>query len=70
MVSCSLLTQLILVTVETTRADARNAQYQELIKKGDLLLNKLEKYQAVVRCAGAELDGAQDPTNKLSVEWT
>jgi hypothetical protein len=58
MVSCSLLTRLTIVAVETTRVDARNAQYQDLIKEGDLLLNKLQKYQAVVRFAGAELHGA------------
>jgi hypothetical protein len=68
MVSLSLQTRLIIVTVETTRIDSRNAQYQDLIKEGDLLLNKLQKYQAVVRFAGAQLDGPQDLMMNVSLE--
>lgn len=41
-------------TVETNRPDNKNAQYQKLVKEGDLLLNKLQKYQAVVRLSGAD----------------
>jgi len=40
--------------VETNRPDSKNAQYQSLVKEGDLLLNKLQKYQAVVRLTGAD----------------
>jgi 26S proteasome regulatory subunit N7 len=40
--------------VETNRPDNKNAQYQTLVKEGDLLLNKLQKYQAVVRLTGAD----------------
>jgi 26S proteasome regulatory subunit N7 len=64
----SLQGRLMIVTVETTRVDSRNAQYQDLIKEGDLLLNKIQKYQAVVRFAGAKLDGPQDLMMNLSVE--
>jgi 26S proteasome regulatory subunit N7 len=46
--------QLISGIVETNRPDNKNAQYQSLVKEGDLLLNKLQKYQAVVRLTGAE----------------
>ncbi|ODQ65025.1 PCI-domain-containing protein [Nadsonia fulvescens var. elongata DSM 6958] len=35
--------------VETTRLDTKNAQYQNLIKQGDALLTKLQKYGATVR---------------------
>ena len=35
--------------VETNRPDSKNAQYQNLIKSGDLLLNKLQRYQAAIR---------------------
>jgi len=40
--------------VETNRPDNKNTQYQQLVKEGDLLLNKLQKYQAVVRLTGGE----------------
>jgi 26S proteasome regulatory subunit N7 len=41
-------------TVETNRPDNKNAQYQKFVKEGDLLLNKLQKYQAVVRLSGSD----------------
>ncbi|EPY51090.1 19S proteasome regulatory subunit Rpn7 [Schizosaccharomyces cryophilus OY26] len=34
--------------VETNRPDEKNRQYQEVVKQGDVLLNKLQKYQATV----------------------
>jgi len=34
--------------VETTRPDARNAQYQATIKHGDLLLNRIQKLSRVI----------------------
>ncbi|EEB08969.1 19S proteasome regulatory subunit Rpn7 [Schizosaccharomyces japonicus yFS275] len=34
--------------VETNRPDEKNRQYQEIVKQGDVLLNKLQKYQATV----------------------
>ncbi|KAG5438282.1 hypothetical protein PCANB_002769 [Pneumocystis canis] len=34
--------------IETNRPDSKNAQYQLLIKQGDHLLNKLQKFQAKV----------------------
>lgn len=34
--------------VETTRPDAKNAQYHSLIKQGDVLLNKIQKLSRVV----------------------
>ncbi|EGD77468.1 proteasome 26S subunit [Salpingoeca rosetta] len=34
--------------VETTRPDHRNAQYQEIIKKGDMMLNRLQKLGQVI----------------------
>ena len=34
--------------IETTRPDAKNAQYQAAIKQGDLLLNRLQKLSKVV----------------------
>lgn len=45
---------LMIGIVETNRPDNKNAQYQQLVKEGDLLLNKLQKYQAVVRLTGGE----------------
>ncbi|CDR47030.1 CYFA0S27e00958g1_1 [Cyberlindnera fabianii] len=38
--------------VETNRPDNKNAQYQVLIKQGDALLTKLQKYGAAVRLTG------------------
>ncbi|ODV61561.1 proteasome regulatory particle lid subunit RPN7 [Ascoidea rubescens DSM 1968] len=40
--------------VETNRPDNKNAQYQLLIKQGDALLTKLQKYGAAVRLSGTE----------------
>ncbi|KAG5367875.1 26S proteasome regulatory subunit RPN7 [Yarrowia sp. C11] len=40
--------------IETNRPDSKNAQYQALIKQGDALLTKLQKYGAAVRLSGAE----------------
>jgi len=34
--------------VETTRPDAKNAQYQATIKQGDLLLNRIQKLSRVI----------------------
>ncbi|KAH3901023.1 probable 26S proteasome regulatory subunit RPN7 [Saccharomycodes ludwigii] len=38
--------------VETNRPDNKNAQYHTLIKQGDSLLTKLQKYTAAVRLTG------------------
>lgn len=40
--------------VVTNRPDSKNAQYQQLIKQGDALLTKLQKYGAAVKLSGAE----------------
>ncbi|GMG19004.1 unnamed protein product [Ambrosiozyma monospora] len=40
--------------VETNRPDNKDNQYQLLIKNGDALLTKLQKYGAAVRLSGAE----------------
>lgn len=40
--------------VITNRPDNKNAQYLQLIKQGDALLTKLQKYGAAVRLSGAE----------------
>jgi len=34
--------------VETTRPDGKNWQYQETIKKGDILLNRVQKLSRVI----------------------
>lgn len=34
--------------IETTRADAKNAQYAELITKGDALLNKTQRLARII----------------------
>ena len=34
--------------IETTRPDAKNAQYQSAIKHGDMLLNRLQKLSKVI----------------------
>jgi 26S proteasome regulatory subunit N7 len=34
--------------VETNRPDAKNAQYQAMIKQGDLLLNRIQKLARAV----------------------
>lgn len=38
----------------TNRPDTKNAQYQQLIKQGDALLTKLQKYGAAVRLYGSD----------------
>lgn len=40
--------------VETNRPDNKNAQYQLLIKQGDSLLTKLQKYGAAVKLTGSD----------------
>lgn len=40
--------------IVTNRPDNKNTQYQQLVKQGDALLTKLQKYGAVVRLSGAE----------------
>lgn len=40
--------------VQTNRSDNKNIQYHTLIKTGDALLTKLQKYGAAVRMSGAE----------------
>lgn len=40
--------------VQTNRSENKNAQYHQLIKNGDALLTKLQKYGAAVRLSGAE----------------
>lgn len=34
--------------VETSRPDRKNAQYQEVIKRGDVLLNQVQKLVRVI----------------------
>ena len=34
--------------IETRRPDKKNAQYQDVIKKGDLLLNQIQKLVRVI----------------------
>lgn len=40
--------------IETNRPDNKNSQYHQLIKLGDGLLTKLQKYGAAVKLSGAE----------------
>lgn len=40
--------------IETNRPDNKNNQYRSLIKQGDTLLTKLQKYGAAVKLSGAE----------------
>lgn len=40
--------------IETNRPDNKNSQYHALIKQGDNLLTKLQKYGAAVKLSGAE----------------
>lgn len=40
--------------IQTNKFNNKNIQYQELIKSGDALLTKLQKYGAAVRLSGAE----------------
>lgn len=34
--------------IETNRPDEKNRQYQDVIKKGDLLLNRVQKLSRVI----------------------
>jgi 26S proteasome regulatory subunit N7 len=34
--------------IETTRPDQKNVQYNEVIKKGDVLLNRIQKLARVI----------------------
>lgn len=40
--------------IETNRPDNKNSQYYALLKQGDNLLTKLQKYSAAVKLSGAE----------------
>ncbi|CAR27478.1 hypothetical protein ZYGR_0I07530 [Zygosaccharomyces rouxii] len=40
--------------VETNRPDSKNAQYHLLVKQGDGLLTKMQKYSAAVRLTGSD----------------
>lgn len=40
--------------IETNRPDNKNSQYHKLVKQGDALLTKLQKYGAAVKLSGAE----------------
>lgn len=40
--------------IETNRPDNKNSQYLQLVKQGDALLTKLQKYGAAVKLSGAE----------------
>lgn len=40
--------------IETNRPDNKNSQYHQLVKQGDALLTKLQKYGAAVKLSGAE----------------
>ncbi|KAK9460588.1 26S proteasome subunit RPN7-domain-containing protein [Lipomyces oligophaga] len=40
--------------IETNRPDNKNAQYQMLVKQGDVLLTRLQKYGTIVRMSGSE----------------
>ncbi|KAF8473858.1 26S proteasome subunit RPN7-domain-containing protein [Kalaharituber pfeilii] len=40
--------------IETTRPDNKNKQYQDVVKQGDALLTKLQRYGQAVRLRGSE----------------
>ncbi|KAI5807900.1 26S proteasome subunit RPN7-domain-containing protein [Peziza echinospora] len=40
--------------IETTRPDNKNRQYQDVVKQGDALLTKLQRYGQAVRLRGSE----------------
>lgn len=40
--------------IETNRPDDKNKQYAELVKHGDALITKLQKYGQAVRLRGSE----------------
>ena len=41
-------------TIETNRPDDKNKQYSDVVKQGDALITKLQKYGQVVRMRGSE----------------
>ena len=41
-------------TIETTRTDDKNKQYADVVKQGDSLITKLQKYGQAVRLRGSE----------------
>lgn len=40
--------------IETNRPDDKNKQYADLVKQGDALITKLQKYGQTVRLRGSE----------------
>jgi 26S proteasome regulatory subunit N7 len=40
--------------IETNRPDDKNKQYQDLVRQGDQLITKLQKYGQAVRLRGSE----------------
>jgi 26S proteasome regulatory subunit N7 len=40
--------------IETNRPDDKNKQYADLVKQGDSLITKLQKYGQAVRLRGSE----------------
>jgi len=40
--------------IETTRPDDKNKQYADVVKQGDALITKLQKYGQAVRLRGSE----------------
>ena len=40
--------------IETNRPDDKNKQYQDVVRQGDQLITKLQKYGQVVRMRGSE----------------
>lgn len=40
--------------IETNRPDDKNKQYQDVVKQGDQLITKLQKYGQAVRLRGSE----------------
>jgi 26S proteasome regulatory subunit N7 len=40
--------------IETTRPDDKNKQYQDVVRQGDQLITKLQKYGQAVRLRGSE----------------
>lgn len=40
--------------IETNRPDSKNKQYNDVVKQGDQLITKLQKYGQAVRLRGSE----------------
>lgn len=40
--------------IETTRPDNKNKQYNDVVKQGDALITKLQRYGQAVRLRGSE----------------